>query len=74
MPLNARTPDFSVTPDSLPDAVLTGSEIAAGVVTEYAATTAAAMASVRRVFFMRAYRLCPLSDCAFARSARDELM
>jgi len=70
----ARTPDFSVTPDSLPDAIVTGSAIAAGVVTEYAATTAAVIASVRLVFFMYAYLLGPLSDCAVARSLRDEVM
>ena len=73
MPLKARTPDGSVTPDSLPLAVLTGSEIAAGVVTADAATTAAVMARVSRVF-MRVYRLCPLSCCCLARSARDALM
>jgi hypothetical protein len=45
MLLKALTPDGSVTPDSRPVAIATGSEIAAGVVLVDAAMTAAVMKS-----------------------------
>jgi hypothetical protein len=44
MPLNALTPDASVTPESRPVATVTGSLMAAGVEIVDAAITAAVMA------------------------------
>src|SRR4051812_40583118 len=49
IPLNTRTPDFRVTPESRPLAVLTGSEIAASALDTDRAAMAAAARSDRNL-------------------------
>src|SRR5688572_2859110 len=75
MPLKTRTPDGSVSPATSPASVLTGSEIAAGVVTVDAATPAA-INTIAILALIRAYLVGTVfvSPTGRPRSAREELM
>ena len=72
MPLKARTPDLSVTPESLPASVVTGSDTAAGVRATETSTTVAASATRHSECVVHRY-FAPAFACA-ARSARDVRM
>ena len=75
MPLKTRTPDGSVTPEMSPASVLTGSEIAAGVVTVDARIAAPIIAKAI-LAFMQAHLVGTVfvSPTGRPRSTRDELM
>ena len=70
MPLKARTPDGSVTPEIRPVAIATGSEIAAGVRDRGCRNEGGGQGECNRACGMRL----TWPPTALARSARDELM